>query len=195
MRLGKDLVNKPIYSIGDGRSLGVVKDIYLDNDLIQITGIYTGQEGVLRRKSFLIPRPSVVLFGIDAILVKNADVVVEETAVEESANWVRLSKLRGREVDTPNGTKVAAVGDVIIAEEGDLVGLALSKVFVEGPIAEKGAIARAALIDTGSQDGIITLDLTKAETTDLAPATSEPDTSAPHPSPEKAATTLPDEEV
>lgn len=195
MRLGKDLINKPIYSIVDGRLLGAVKDIYLDNDLTQITGIFTGQEGVLRRKSYLIPRPSVILFGIDAILVKKGDVIVEETAAEESVNWVRLSKLRGREVDTPNGTKVAAVGDVIIAEEGDLVGLALSKVFVEGPIAEKGAIARAALIDTGSADGVITLDLTKAETTDLAPAAVEPDAPDSYPSPAKAAAPLPDEEV
>lgn len=167
MRLGKDLLNKPIFSMTDGRQLGSVKDIYTDNDLTQITGIYTGQEGMLRRKSFLIPRHSVVVFGLDAILVKNPDVVVEETE-QNAADWVRLSKLRGREVDTPNGTKVATVGDIAIGEEGDIVGFTLAKVYMEGPIAEKGAVARATLIDTGHRDGIMTIDLSKAETTGLS---------------------------
>ncbi len=168
MRLGKDLLNKPIYSVLDGRNLGAVKDIYLNNDLTAITGIFTGQEGMIRRKTYLIPRTAVVVFGIDAILVNNPDVIAEEAEIEGAATWVRLSKLRGREVDTPNGTKVANIGDIVIGEEGDIAGFTLAKVHVDGPIANKGAIARTTLIDTGHEDGIMTIDLTLAETTDLA---------------------------
>jgi uncharacterized protein YrrD len=167
MRLGKDLLNKPIFSVLDGRNLGAVKDIYLNNDLTQITGIFIGQEGMIRRKSYLISRDGVVVFGIDAVLVKNPDVVIEESTNEETAVWVRLSKLRGRGVDTPNGTKVATIGDIVIGEEGDIVGFTLAKVHVDGPVADKGAIARSTLIDTGNTDGIMTIDLTKAETTNL----------------------------
>lgn len=190
MRLGKDLTNKPIFSIVDGRHLGNVKDIYLDTDLTTITGVFTGQEGMLRRKSFLIPRDSVVVFGIDAILVKDAEVIIEETEQAEAAEWVRLSKLRGRDVDTPNGTKVASIGDVIIGEEGNLLGFALSKVFVEGPIAENGAIARSTLIDTGHADEVMTVELSKAEMTPLGSAkkATEDGTAA-----EETAETLPDE--
>jgi sporulation protein YlmC with PRC-barrel domain len=174
MRLGKDLLNKPIFSMTDGRNLGSVKDIYLNNDLTQITGIFTGQEGMIRRKSYLIPRESVVVFGLDAVLVKNPDVIVEETE-QNAAEWTRLSKLRGRGVDTPNGTKVANIGDIVIGEEGNIAGFALAKVHVDGPIADKGAIARSTLIDTGAADGVMTIDLSKAETTDLAapPSTKE----------------------
>ncbi len=167
MRLGKDLLNKPIYSVLDGRNLGTVKDIYLDNDLTAITGIFIGQEGMIRRKTYLIPRAGVIVFGIDAILTKNPDVVAEESATEAAADWVRLSKLRGREVDTPNGTKVATIGDIVIGETGEIAGFTLAKVHVDGPIADKGAIARTTLIDTGHADGVMTIDLTKAETTDL----------------------------
>lgn len=170
MRLGKDLVNKPIFSMTDGRHLGSVKDIYVNADLTQITGVFVGQEGVLRRKSYLIPRPAVVVFGIDAVLVKNSDVIVDEAETASAAAWVRLDKLRGRHIDTPNGTKVANIGDIIIGEEGNLVGFALSKVHVEGPIAEQGAIARSTLIDTGNEDGIMTVDMSQAETTPLTPA-------------------------
>lgn len=205
MRLGKDLLNKPIISITDGRDLGTVKDIYLNHNLTKITGLFTGQEGVIRRKSFLIPRAEVVVFGIDAMLVKNAEVIVVETDLAVAADWVRLSKLRGRQVDTPNGTKVATIGDVILGEEGDLTGFALAKVFVEGPIAENGVIARTSLEDTGNEDEVMTIDITKAETTELtavsakeaAASTAAPDPVPPAETEEAAAETavLPDEEV
>lgn len=205
MRLGKDLLNKPIISITDGRNLGTVKDIYLNHNLTKITGIFTGQEGMIRRKAFLIPRAEVVVFGIDAMLVKNAEVVVVESDLAVAADWVRLSKLRGRQVDTPNGTKVGTIGDVIIGEEGDLTGFALAKVFVEGPIAENGVIARTSLEDTGNEDDVMTIDITKAETGELsavpakeaAPKVTAPTSEPPEEMEEAAAETavLPDEEV
>ncbi len=163
MRLGKDLVGKPIISITDGRSLGAAKDIYINNDLNNITGIYLGSEGLIKRKHFLITRDNVVVFGIDAILVKNSDVVIQENDLPESVAWVRLSKLNKREVDTPGGTKVASIGDIILGEQGEITGFALSRVYVEGPIEQNGTIARTAVIDTGDADGVMTIDLTKAE--------------------------------
>ncbi|MEM7336239.1 MAG: PRC-barrel domain-containing protein [Chloroflexota bacterium] len=163
MRYGKDFNKKLIISISDGRQIGQVKDLFLDDDLRMLTGIYVGSEGLIRRKSMLIPRESVVVFGIDAVLVKNAEVIKDSTELTESEQWVRLSKLKGRPIDTPGGTKIGTVGDIIIGEEGNITGLALSKVEVEGPIAEKGLVERSTLIDAGSVDGVITIDLTKAE--------------------------------
>ncbi len=169
MRLGKDLVGKQIISITDGRSLGTVKDIYMSSDLTAITGIYLGSEGLIKRKHFLINRADVVVFGIDAILVRASDAVLEESNLPESVAWVRLSKLNKREVDTPGGTKVASIGDIILGEQGDITGFALSRVFVEGPIAKNGTIPRTAVIDTGAEDGVMTIDLTRAENPDVAP--------------------------
>ena len=163
MRLGKDLFNKPIISITDGRLLGTIKDLYLNDQLYWLTGIHVGSEGLIKRKNFLIPRDSVIVFGIDAILVKNADVIVESKDLVESETWPRLSKVKGREIDTPGGTKVGTIGDIIIGEEGHITGFALAKVFVEGPIAEQGQIPREALIDTGNEDGVMTIDLPKVE--------------------------------
>ncbi|MCA9921467.1 MAG: PRC-barrel domain-containing protein [Anaerolineales bacterium] len=163
MRLGKELTGKQIISISDGRLLGSVKDIYLDEDLRGMTGIYTGSEGLIKRKALLIHRESVVVFGIDAVLVKNAGVVTDSETMTESEHWVRLSKLRGRDIETHGGTKVGTVGDIAIGEEGNVIGFSLARVFVEGPVAEKGYIPRTALFDTGSIDGVMTIDLTKAE--------------------------------
>ena len=163
MRSGKDLIGKPIISITDGRLLGTVKDLYLNDQLYWLTGVHVGTEGLLKKKNYLIPRDSVIVFGIDAVLVKNSDVVTEGKDLVESETWPRLSKLKGRDVDTPGGTKVGTIGDIIIGEEGHITGFALAKVFVEGPIAEQGQVPRDALIDTGNEDGVMTIDLPKVE--------------------------------
>ncbi len=163
MRLGKDLTGKPIYSITDGQNLGSVKDVYFDQELNIITGIFTGTEGLLKRKALMIPSNQVSVYGIDAILVNDNDVIVQEDSNADAANWVRLSKLKGRDVDTPGGTKVATIGDVVLGEQGNVVGFTLSKVFVEGPVAQQGQITRSVIVDTGNEDGIMTINLTQAE--------------------------------
>ncbi|GJM42335.1 MAG: hypothetical protein DHS20C20_26170 [Ardenticatenaceae bacterium] len=184
MRLGKDLVGKQIISITDGRSLGNAKDIYMNNELTDITGIYLGSEGLIKRKHFLISRDNVVVFGIDSILVNNSDVVGEESNMPETVGWVRLSKLNKREIDTPGGTKVANIGDIILGEQGNITGFALSRVYVEGPIEKNGTIPRTAVIDTGDADGVMTIDLTRAENPD-AVAEDEPVVPIPAPLPEE----------
>jgi uncharacterized protein YrrD len=163
MRLGKELTGKPIISVTDGRFLGNVKDLYLDEELNWVTGIYLGSEGLLKRSHNLIDRENIVVFGIDAILVRKADIVTTEKEHEAAEKWLRLDKLRGREVDTPGGTKVGTIGDIIIGSEGEITSFALGKVFVEGPIAEKGQLPRQGLIDTGSLDGGMTIDLPRVE--------------------------------
>ena len=47
MRLGKDLIGKPIISITDGRSLGTVKDVYINDQLYWLTGIHVGHERLI----------------------------------------------------------------------------------------------------------------------------------------------------
>ncbi len=163
MRLGKDLHNKLIISVSDGQNLGKVKDIYVDSDLQWMTGIHVGSEGLLRRKALLIQRDDVVLFGIDAILVKNADVITDDRTLSAAKEWVRLDKLNGREVDTPGGTRLGIIGDIMLNAEGNIIGFTLSKTFVEGPIAQNGTIPRQTLIATGNNDQNMTIDLPQLE--------------------------------
>ena len=73
MRLGKDLINKPIYTLDEGKLLGKVQDLYVDDALEVILGIYLGAQGLVRRRSQLIRSGDVSVYGVDAILVKSAD--------------------------------------------------------------------------------------------------------------------------
>ena len=163
MRLGKDLIGKPIYSVTDGKLMGEVKDLYLDPQATTIVGIFLGKEGLLSRKDLLIPRESVVVFGLDAILVKGAAAQTDSNQYAPAAEWLRRSKLQGRDIDTPGGTKVGAVGDLLVDEEAAIVGFTLARVYVEGPVAEKRLVTRDAVEDVGEVDGVMTVDLTKAE--------------------------------
>jgi len=163
MRLGKDLIGKPIISITDGRLLGSVKDIYINDELYWLSGLFLKNEGMIRRKAHIIPRETVVVYGLDAILVKNSESVTTDKDYDDAEQWLRLEKLRGRSVDTPGGTKVGNIGDVILDEEGRVTGFALGKIFVSGPIAEERTIPREVLVDTGNDDDAMTIDLAQVE--------------------------------
>lgn len=163
MRLGKDLINKPIYSVDEGKLLGKVQDLYLDNACEVVLGLYIGSQGLVRRKAELIRSGDVVVFGTDAVLVRGNDVTTDDSAMPEAKSWARREKLIGREADTPGGTRLGVIGDVIVDPTGRITGFALSRAYVEGPLAEKRVISRSVIIDTGQEDGRMTVDLAKLE--------------------------------
>lgn len=162
MRLGKDIVGKWIVTIDEGRQMGKVKDLLLNADLTQLNGIFLSREGLFRRKTVYIPRESVVVYGVDAVLVESAESVIE-SRTHPIDGWVRLSEIIGRPIDTPGGTKLATLGDMILNADGKITGFSLAKVSVTGPIADNRAIARPAIKDTGNADGTMTIDLPMAE--------------------------------
>jgi uncharacterized protein YrrD len=168
MRLGKDLTDKPIYSVSEGRYLGRVKDFFMDSELQKITALHLGSEGIFTRKSLLILREQVTLLGQDVILTVDSEAVLDEKLVPDLNAWLRRDTLVNRQVDTTGGTKVGAVGDVLMDDEGIVVGFKLARVNVEGPIARKQAIAREVVTDTGGLDGAITIDMAKAEQHELS---------------------------
>ena len=162
MRLGKDIIGKWIVTIDEGRKMGKVKDLLLDPDLTQLNGIYIAREGIFRRKTVYIPRNRVLVYGVDAVLVESADAMTE-SRTDPIDGWVRLSSIIGRSIDTPGGTKLATLGDMILNAEGKITGFSLAKVSVTGPISDNRAIARPAVTDTGNLDGTMTIDLPLAE--------------------------------
>ncbi len=117
----------------------------------------------MRRKAELIRSGDVVVFGTDAVLVRGNDVITDDSAMPEAKSWARREKLIGREADTPGGTRLGVIGDVIVDPTGRITGFALSRAYVEGPLAEKRVISRSVIIDTGQEDGRMTVDLAKLE--------------------------------
>jgi uncharacterized protein YrrD len=163
MRVGKELIGKPIYSVTDGKQLGVVKDVYLDKDIKILNGLFIGQEGLFNRKSNLIARENIAVLGLDAVLTSSSDIVTDSNVFPEVESWLRREDIQGREIETAGGTKVGTVGDVLFDEEAKIIGFTLSRVNVEGPIAENKKILKEAVTDAGGVDGVVIVDLAKAE--------------------------------
>lgn len=171
MFLGKDIIGNSVITVSNGRSIGKVKDIYLTNDLQSVAGIYLGTEGLFSRRSFLVKSEDVITMGKDAVLVKHEDVIQEEKDISETEEiWLRRDELQGRSIDSPGGTKVGKVGDVVIDKEGKVLGFSLSEVYISGPIADNRSVALHTVQDVGHEDGVMTIDLEQAEQQKLSVA-------------------------
>jgi sporulation protein YlmC with PRC-barrel domain len=193
MRLGKDFDGKPIISIANGQILGRAKDLYVNHDLTQLAGLFVGTEGVIRRKDRLIPAGGIVLIGVDVILVKDADVITTAQALPESDKWHRLSQLHGKEVHTPGGTKLAAIDDITLDEEGAVSGFTLSRVYVSGPLAEEQMIPREVVVDAFQRSDALLVDFPKLEVMFGATPEGEPTVEEVEPVGEKQPEELPDD--
>ena len=163
MITSKEHSNKPLISITDGKNLGEIKDLYLDLDMRQVAGVFLGTEGLIKRKALAIPQSAVQVYGIDVWLVSGPDTVAALDDIPESTTFVLVSDLRGREIQTEGGTKLAVIEDVLLDSETRVLGFTLGKVYAEGPLNERETIVREAIIDLGSEDKPMTASLEQAE--------------------------------
>ncbi len=158
---------KPLISITNGKKLGEVKDLYLDSELTKMTAVLAGTEGFLGRQDLAIARAQIQVYGVDAWLVSGADTVVRLDNIAGAETFVLLSNLRGREIQTEGGTKIGTVGDILLDAEARVVGFALDRVHVQGPLADWKAIARSAIVDVGSKIKPMLTVLEQAESTPI----------------------------
>ena len=150
----------------NGKKVGEVKDLYLDDKLTKIAALYLGAEGLINKKHFAMPRSNVQVMGVDAWLVTDSNPIPAET-LPDAERLALMSVVRGREIVTEGGTKIGAVEDFIFDEAGDVVGFTLNKIVVQGPLAERKTIARSVISTVGSQSSAMTTDLGKAEATQV----------------------------
>ena len=164
MATGKDHLNKALVSITDGKKLGEIKDLYVDAGLNKVTAVFLGKEGLIKRKSLAIARADIQVLGVDVWLVAGPDKVVDAAEMPDSGQFVLVGDLRGRAVQTEGGTLIGVVDDVILDGEANVLGFALGKVHVKGPLAERKAIARGAVTSLGGKDSPMMAVMAQAET-------------------------------
>lgn len=167
MRIAQETLNKPVISIKEGKKIGTAQDFFIDQAMTQVTAIYLGGDGLFNRTEMLIKWPDVVTLGEDAILVEKADCLLEVGEVPETENYVRRNDIGGRRVDTPGGTSLGHVGDIILDEKARVVGFSLPQTYVSGPIASNKAISRSAVVNTDNESGVLIANLAEAEKTNL----------------------------
>lgn len=164
MAAGKQILNKQIIALADGKKLGEVKDLYFDDKMLKIVGVYLGSEGLLNKKHFALDRANVQVMGVDAWLA-SSDIAVPAESLPDAEHLIMYSDVRGREIVTEGGTKIGAVDDVLFDAAGDILGFVMTRIVVQGPLAERKTIAREVISTIGSNTSAMTTDLGKAEVT------------------------------
>ena len=167
MAATKDFKGKLLISNTDGENLGEIKDVFLSRDATQIVAVFLGKTGILNRKAQLIDWKKVALFGTDAWLIAGSDTVKNQDEFDGGEEFINAYDLRGREIQTDGGSKIATVGDVIVDSAGKVVGFTLDKVYAEGPLSHSQQIARAAIFNLGDKSQPMITVLEQAETLKL----------------------------
>ena len=163
MTATKEYAGKILISVTDGKNLGEVKDVYFDPEASKMVAAHLGKSGLINRKSLLVDLSHVKLFGLDAWLVDASDIVIAKDDAPGTESYLIGDDLRGRDIQTDGGTKLGTVGDILVDEKHNVIGFALSKVQVQGPVAEAKAIARAAITSLGNQQEPMIAVLEQAE--------------------------------
>lgn len=160
--------DKLLISITDGKKLGEVKDVYLDQDARRLVAVFLGKSGLINRKAQVIDMPLVTMMGIDAWLISDSETVTDLNEIKDSESFLLAESLRGREIQTDGGTKIGTVGDIIVDDNQNVMGFAFDKLMVEGPLSETRTISRDAIVSLGDDKLPMIADLNKAETLKLA---------------------------
>lgn len=174
MITAKEIQNKPLISVTDGKKIGDIKDLYLDNELTRVAAVFLGREGLFKPKITIVDRYSIQVCGVDAWLTVGSDVAAALSEGEGAPSVLLTSDLRGREITTEGGTKIGTVGDILLNNNAQVAGVQLDRIYVKGPLAEKRIIPREAVLKPGLKatgrgvsDEPMVIDLSKAETIDL----------------------------
>ncbi len=95
----KSILNRPIYSIQEGKKCGKVCDMVTDFSAHRVLGIVSDRERDIPKE--LIPIDSVVNFGIDAVMIQSADQVESADsdkplaqAIKKRIKWIDLQVIK-----------------------------------------------------------------------------------------------------
>jgi len=95
---------------------------------------------------------------------------LEQEDIPESKTLTLVGELRGREIQTEGGTTIGVIEDVILDNEAHVLGFGLGKVYAQGPLAERKAIAREAITNLGNKKEPMTINLAQGESLSLPSA-------------------------
>jgi uncharacterized protein YrrD len=112
----KSILNRPIYSIKEGKKCGRLYDMVVDFSVHRVLGIVSGREGDLPKR--LIPIAGVANFGIDAVMIQSADQVESADSDQPLANsikkrvkWVDLKVIKD------SGAQVGELSNFVFNEK------------------------------------------------------------------------------
>ena len=132
----QEFVGNPVIIIANGEMIAEIKDLLIDPSALKVAAAITSKGTLLSREVEAIPEEQVEVWGQDAVLVKQPDVIVNEEGLNDRDGWLSTSDdIRGYEVVAEDGTRIGTLADVILNTEGQIMGYEMAEVAVEGRVA------------------------------------------------------------
>ena len=137
----QELIGKPIVTLNRGEIIGKAKDVLIDPSTFEIAALVLPASSMFSKETMVVPRPVIHILGRDVILVKSNEATVRDDTLRGVASLLAVTKqMKGRQIATEKGTKVGILNDILVDDDGKIVGYDLSRVFIKGPIAESKRI-------------------------------------------------------
>jgi len=132
----EELIENPVISMTNGEAIAKVEDVQVDPNSLSIAAAITSTGGLLSRETEAVPADRVEVWGQDAILAKEPDVLVNAEELDDRDRWLSVSdEIRGYEVIAEDGTRIGKVGDVMMDGQGQIMGYEMADVAIEGRVA------------------------------------------------------------
>lgn len=155
MRKGSTVIDQDVFSVSDGTRLETVTDLVINeaNDAIIALLIDTGG---LMSSSKVIPVSSIHRFGPSAVMVENADVIVEADDIPEVNDILeREDSVLGSRVVTHEGDDLGEIKDMYFDEKtGQIRGFEVSGGRV-GDLMEGTSYLKLEQVNTVGPDAVI----------------------------------------
>jgi uncharacterized protein YrrD len=135
--LTASLKGKSVISITNGEIVAKIENVLINPNTRAVAALSFTRGGLLNRETRLVPAEEIRVWGEDVILVNGPDVFVQKEDLTGYEEYLSVGdQLKGRDVVSQDGKRIGILNDVLIDSQGQLVGYDLSKVFIEGPVAD-----------------------------------------------------------
>jgi uncharacterized protein YrrD len=130
------MIGNPVIDITNGTMIAKLEDVRIDPGALKAAAAIASKGSLLNREVGAVPAEQVEVWGQDAILANQGDVMVKEEELDSSDEWLSSSDdIRGYQVVAEDGTRVGTLGDVVLDSLGQIVGYEMEEVAIEGQVA------------------------------------------------------------
>ena len=140
--LAGELITRRVFSTDDNVQVGVIKDLMIDPNLLEVAALVTTEGDVLKRDIYMIPSGEVKTWDEKTIvLVSKADVIRRQDELPECEHWLSVvHELLGQDVITTTGTPLGKLKDIAVDQNGKITGYELNLEETARPADYKGRI-------------------------------------------------------
>jgi sporulation protein YlmC with PRC-barrel domain len=114
-----ELIGMQVISTDKGKRVGTLEDLLLDPNMLEVAAIVTQKGDPLRNDFRAIPSDAVQVWGRDAVLVAETNILCAKNQLPDIDNWLSfLDNILDESVVTTSSNRIGRVEDILINVNG-----------------------------------------------------------------------------